>query len=138
VEISMEWQGGFKFSGESRFGHPITTDGSLAAGGNEEGYQPVELVMFGLAGCTGIDVVHIGKKMKLEINGLTVKVSYEQREETPRAITKAHLDYRITGRNLDPAKVERVIQLSEEKYCSVGATLAGVTKITHDFTIIEG
>lgn len=138
MEISMDWQGGLKFSGESRFGHPITTDGSMAAGGNEEGYQPVELLMFGLAGCTGIDVVLIGKKMRLQIDGVSVKVNYEQREEHPRAITTAHLDYRITGKNLDPAQIERVIQLSEEKYCSVGATLAGVTKITHGFTITEG
>jgi putative redox protein len=53
-------------------------------------------------------------------------------------IAKAHLDYAITGRDLDPQKIERAIQLSEEKYCSVGATLAGVTKITHSYTITEG
>lgn len=138
MEISMEWQGGLKFSGESRFGHPIMTDASLASGGNEEGYQPVELLMFALAGCTGIDIVLIGKKMRLQINGLTVKVAYEQREAPPKAITKAHLDYRITGKGLDHDQIERIIQLSEEKYCSVGATLAGVTKITHEFTLTEG
>ncbi|MDD4051622.1 MAG: OsmC family protein [candidate division Zixibacteria bacterium] len=138
MDISMDWQGGFKFTGESRFGHTITTDGSLAAGGNEEGYQPVELLMFALAGCTGIDIVHIGQKMRMDIKGLKITVSYEQREENPRAVATAHLDYRITGSRLDPAQVERAIQLSEEKYCSVGATLAGVTRITHSYSIMEG
>ncbi len=138
MEISMDWQGGFKFTGLSRFGHTITTDGSKPAGGTEEGYQPVELLMFALAGCTGIDIVHIGQKMRMQIDGLNITVKYEQREEHPRAIATAHMDYRVTGKNLDPAQVERAIALSEEKYCSVGATLAGVTKITHDFTITEG
>jgi putative redox protein len=138
VDIRMDWQGGLKFTGVSRFGHTITTDGSKQAGGNEEGYQPVELLMFALAGCTGIDMVSIGQKMRMEITGVSVQVSYQQREEHPRAIATAHLDYRITGKGLDPAKVERAIQLSEEKYCSVGATLAGVTKITHSFSITEG
>jgi len=138
VDISMDWQGGLKFAGVSRFGHTLTTDGSKQAGGTEEGYQPVELLMFSLAGCTGIDIVLIGKKMRMDIKGLKIKVSYEQREEHPRAIATAHLEYRITGSKLDPAQIERAIQLSEEKYCSVGATLAGVTKITHSFSITEG
>lgn len=138
MEIGVDWQGGFKFSGMSRFGHQITLDGSKAAGGTEEGYQPIELLMFGLAGCTGIDVVSIAEKMRLEVTALRIKVSYEQREEHPRAIVSAHLNYELTGKNLDPAKVERAVTLSHEKYCSVGATLGGVTKITHSYSIKEG
>jgi len=137
VVARMTWEGGMKFKGRSRWGHEIVTDGSKKSGGNEEGYQPLELLMFGLAGCTGIDIVHIGSKMRLEITGVGVDVKAEQREEYPRAFTRAHIDYTIKGKNLDREKVERVISLSEEKYCSASATLAGVTKITHSFTIEE-
>ncbi len=138
MEISVNWQQGLKFTGISRFGHQISTDASREAGGNQDGYQPVELLMFALAGCTGIDVINIGRKMRLDITGLRITVNYDQKEDSPKVIAKAHLDYAINGKDLDPQKIERAIQLSEEKYCSVGATLAGVTKITHSCTITEG
>ena len=138
MEISVKWQQGLRFTGTSRFGHEISIDASREAGGNQDGYQPVELLMFALAGCTGMDVINIGRKMRLDITGLKINVNYDQKEDPPKVIAKAHLDYAITGRDLDPQKIERAIQLSEEKYCSVGATLAGVTKITHSYTITEG
>lgn len=134
----MTWQGGLKFSGESLFGIPISTDGSLQAGGNEDGYKPTELVFFALAGCTGIDIVVIAKKMQQEVSGLAIKINVDQREEYPRAFTKAHITYTFTGKNLHKGKLEQAIMLSEEKYCSVGATLAGMMKITHECIIIEG
>jgi putative redox protein len=134
----MTWQGGLKFSGESLFGLPIATDGSRQAGGSEDGYKPTELVFFALAGCTGIDLVVIAKKMQQEVTGLTIKVNAEQREDYPMAFTRAHIIYTFTGRNLNKSKLEQAIMLSEEKYCSVGATLAGIMKITHSCIIKEG
>jgi putative redox protein len=138
LEINVEWQGGLKFSGESLFGLPISTDASLQAGGNEDGYKPTELLFFALAGCTGMDVVLIGKKMRQDIKGLKIKVTADQREEQPKAFTKAHIEYVITGTGLESDKLEQAIKLSEEKYCSVGATLCGMVKITHSLTIVEG
>lgn len=138
MEISVEWQGGLKFSGESLFGLPISTDASLQAGGGEDGYKPTELLFFGLAGCTGIDLVQIGKKMRQDIKGLKIKITADQREELPKAFTRAHIEYIVTGAGLDSAKLEQAVKLSEEKYCSVGATLSGITKITHTITIVEG
>lgn len=134
----MDWQGGFKFSGNSLYGHKISTDGSKKIGGAEDGYQPLELLIFGLAGCTGIDVVMIAEKMKQKITDLKINIKADQREEHPRAFTKAHIEYLVTGKDLDPKKLERIIQLSEDKYCSASATMAGVTKITHSFKISEG
>jgi putative redox protein len=138
VNISMEWQGGLKFTGTSRFGHQISTDGSKKAGGNEDGYQPVELLLFGLAGCSGIDVVSIGAKMKQDITSLTINIKAEQKEEHPRFISKAHIEYNFTGKGLKMEMLERAVQLSEEKYCTVGTTLSGITKITHTVNIEEG
>ncbi len=131
----MTWQDGFKFSGQTLFGHEISTDASVKGGGQEEGYQPLELLLFSLAGCTGIDVILIAKKMRLKISDLSIKIKADQREESPRAFTNGHIEYAFKGENLDPVKLERIIQLSEEKYCSASATLAGVMKISHSFTI---
>jgi putative redox protein len=138
LDIHVEWQGGLKFSGESLFGLPISTDASLQAGGNEDGYKPTELLFFALAGCTGMDVVLISKKMRQEIKGLKIKVTADQREEQPKAFTKAHIEYIVTGAGLDQSKLEQAIKLSEEKYCSVGATLSGLVRITHTLTMVEG
>lgn len=137
MEISMEWKGGMKFSGVSQFGHPIETDVSLQSGGDESGYRPIELLLFGLAGCTGFDIVSIGQKMRLNITGLKINIKAEQREEPPKAISKAHIEYVVSGKDIDPKKLEHAIELSEEKYCSVGATLRGITKITHSCVIKE-
>jgi putative redox protein len=133
----MDWKGGLKFTGTSRFGHEIVADGSTKAGGGEEGYQPLELIPFALISCTGMDVISIAKKMRQEVTGLSLDVEVEQREEHPRFITKAHMTYNITGKNLDKAKIERAVELSEERYCSVRATISGVTKVTHTVNITE-
>ncbi len=137
MNVSMDWQKGHKFSGRSAFGHEISTDGSKQAGGQEDGYKPTELLLFGMAGCSGIDVVLIAEKMHQEITGLKINVNADRREEHPRAFNKIHLEYIVTGRNIDPDKLEKIIALSEEKYCSVGATLNGVARITHSYKIVE-
>jgi putative redox protein len=134
----MDWKGGLKFTGTTLFGHELSTDGSKKAGGSEEGYQPLELLLFALAGCTGIDVVLIAKEMKQEITDLAVNIEAQQKEEHPRFVTKAHIEYLFTGKNLKREMLERAVSLSEEKYCSVGTTLSGVTKITHSIEIKEG
>lgn len=138
MKISMDWKGGMKFTGTSRFGHEISTDGSKKAGGSEDGYQPLELLLFGLAGCTGIDVVKIAQKLKQEITDFKVTIEAEQKEEHPRVITKAHIEYAFSGKDLKPEILEQAVDLSETRYCSVGTTLSGVTKITHSVKIKEG
>jgi putative redox protein len=138
VKTTVDWQGGLKFTGKSKFGFDITLDGSKKAGGEEDGYQPLELMIYALAGCTGMDVISIAKKMKQDVSNLTINVESDQKEDHPRFMTKAHIEYVVTGKDLKKEMLERAIQLSEEKYCVVGTTLSGVTKITHSLKIIEG
>ena len=138
MKTSIDWKGGLKFSGKSNFGFDITLDGSKKAGGDEDGYQPLELVVFALAGCAGMDVISIAKKMKQDVSAMQINVETEQKDDHPKFLTKAHIEYTITGKELKPEMLERAIQLSEEKYCVVGTTLSGVTKITHSLKIKEG
>ncbi len=137
MEINMDWQGGLKFGGTSRFGHRISIDAAKKVGGNEDGYLPMELVLFSLVGCTGIDVICIAQKMRQEVNKLKINIKAEQRDEHPRSFTKAHIEYIFTGKNLEPAKVEKMIALSEERYCSVSASMSGNVEITSSYRIVE-
>lgn len=138
MDFKMTWQGGQKFTGETRFGHEITTDGSKKAGGDEAGYQPLELVVAGLAGCTGIDIILIADKMCQKLTSCDININYEQREEHPRAISKAHIHYNFEGEDLEPEKIERILELSVNKYCSVAATISGITALSYDYTIKNG
>ncbi|MCK5125237.1 MAG: OsmC family protein [candidate division Zixibacteria bacterium] len=138
MNLQMDWKGGFKFSGITHYGHEISTDASKKIGGNEDGYQPLELIMFSLMGCTGIDFIEIAKKMRLEVTDLKINVDATQHDNAPRYFTKANVNYEVTGKNLDPKKIERVIKLSQEKYCSAAVTISGKTQLSYTFSIKEG
>jgi putative redox protein len=138
VEAKVKWAGGIKFEGTSVFGLPIATDGGKAAGGSESGYKPTELVLFGLAGCTGVDVVTILKKQRQELTGFEIEVTGYQPDQYPKPFNKIEVKYIFTGKNLDATKIENAIALSEGKYCMVSQSLSGMAKITTSFEIKEG
>jgi len=135
MKFNVDWQGGLKFTATSRFGYDVVMDGSKKVGGSEEGLQPLEMMLFSLIGCTGMDVISITNKMKQDVKGFSVSVEAEQKEDHPRFITRAHVTYTFSGNDLQRDKLERAVQLSEEKYCVVGTTLSGITKITHTVKI---
>ncbi len=137
LEAKMKWGGGLKFEGVSEFGHILTTDGSKKAGGEESGYRAPELVLFALAGCTGIDVVKILEKMRQKLTGLEIQVEGHQPEDYPKPYNKIEVKYIFRGKNLDRKKVEKAIDLSENKYCMVSLSLKGVANISSSYEIIE-
>jgi putative redox protein len=99
------------------------------------GAKASDLLVVALCSCSAYDVVDILQKQREPLAGLTVTAEAEQAPEPPWQFTKIHLHYEATGKGLDPKKVERAIKLSEEKYCSVAATIRGVTEITHSFEV---
>jgi putative redox protein len=119
----MTWKSGLKFEGVGKFGTPIVTDESKQSGGNEEGYSPVELVLFGLIGCTGLDTVMILDKMRQKITALEVEAHGERADDYPRLFTRVTLKFKYSGENLEPEKVRRAVELSQEKYCTVSQSL---------------
>jgi len=137
IEAKMKWTGGIRFEGVSVFGHRIATDGVKRAGGNEDGYTGPELVLFGLAGCTGVDVIKILEKMRQQITGIEIEVKGYQPDEYPKPYNKIEVKYIFRGKNLDPKKVEKAISLSEDKYCMVSISLKGVARINSSYEIIE-
>jgi putative redox protein len=136
LETKMTWAGGLKFEGVSVFGHKISTDGGKQAGGNEDGYKPTELLLFGMAGCAGIDVVRILENQRQELTSLEIKLTAHQSDDYPKPFHTIEVKYLARGRNLDPKKLARAIELSEEKYCVVSQTVRGETEVATSFEIL--
>jgi putative redox protein len=135
VSAKMTWTGGLKFEGTSAFGHKIVTDGAKKAGGEEAGYKPTELLLFGMAGCGGIDVVRILQKQRQQITALEVEVAAHQEEAYPRPFHTIEVKYIARGADLDEQKLVKAIELSESKYCVVSQTVQNETKVMTSYEI---
>lgn len=130
--VDVRWQGeGLRFEGSSADG---TVQMASKLDGEGSGMSPMQALAVALGGCTGMDVVSILKKMRQPLEGLWIEVRGEQAEEHPRRYTALALTYHVRGA-VDEAKLERAIQLSEEKYCSVHASLAPEVRITSRYDI---
>jgi putative redox protein len=132
-EIEAEWQGGGAFIAKNPRGGSVQM-GTL---NDKPGVSPMEIILVGLAGCTGVDIVDILEKKRQPLKALKVKVRGNRREEYPRIFTEIEITYLIWGDGINPQAVERAIHLSEEKYCSVSAMLRPVVQITSTYQIIE-
>ena len=107
-----------------------------AGGGRDSAVRPNELLLIGLAGCTGMDVISILRKKRQEVTGFELVVRGELSTEPPKRFVGIAVEYRVRGRGVDPAAVARAIELSETKYCSVGLTLRAPVPITSTYTIL--
>jgi len=137
VEAKLKWAGGLKFEGTGAFGHKIVTDGARKAGGNEEGYKPTELLLFGLISCSGVDVVRILEKQRQQLTSLELEAVGEHGDEYPKPMHTIRVKYTARGKDLNPDKLAKAIELSETKYCMVGQTIERETKIISEFEIIS-
>ena len=135
-EVSMNWKGNMSFEGEVN-GHKLMLDTDSAAGGEDKGPRPKPLMLLALAGCTGMDVVSILKKMRVDLNDFIIKVSANLTKEHPMIYSTMHIIYEFKGKNLDPEKINKAISLSQERYCGVSAMYKEFLKLTHEIKIIE-
>jgi putative redox protein len=103
----------------------------------ETGPQPMQLLLIGLCGCTGMDVISILQKKRQPFTGLRVQASAERADEHPKVYTKIHLEFVVTGDDVDAKAVERSIELSQTKYCPASAMLGEVAEITTSFRVEE-
>jgi putative redox protein len=133
-KMTATWDGGLRFVHTSVSGHALVTDAPETSGGTDTAPSPLELILLGVIGCTGVDVATILTRMKEPLAGLEVSAEFERADEHPRVYTKIHLIYRLRGA-LDEKKVRRAIELSETKYCSASAMVGKTATITHEFSI---
>ena len=128
---------GITFAGKTENGPWVVMDGPGSFGGNDGGARPKELLLFALGGCTGSDVVSILKKKRVPLEEFEIRLSGEVRDEHPQVYTSIHVEYIFRGEGIQAADVERAIELSTTKYCSVSAMLRASVKITHSYQIME-
>jgi putative redox protein len=118
-------------------GQSLTMDVALSFGGDGEGFTPVELILAGLGGCTGMDIVTIMQRQRQQITGLEVNVTGTERQELPHYYDAIDVHYIVRGRNITESALKRAIQLSEEKYCSVKAIFRPEVKLTYTYDIAQ-
>jgi Predicted redox protein, regulator of disulfide bond formation len=133
-KTTIQYAGNELFVGTSPSNHSITVD---TKGENKSAPSPVELLLIAVGSCTAVDVISILEKQRQNVTDYKVEVTGERREEHPRAFTKIHVHHIVYGRDVSPQAVERAVKLSDEKYCSVAATVRPTATITTSFEIIQ-
>lgn len=126
-----------QFAAAAGSGHTVILDAAEHAGGQGAGFIPMEMLLVGLAGCTGMDVISVLRKKRQQVTGYEVRVQGERAEDHPMVFTDIHVEHVVTGHNVSAEAVARAIELSETKYCGAGAMLGKTAKLVHTFQIVE-
>jgi putative redox protein len=130
---TVRWIGGKQFVGIDSTQHSVV----LSTPDEGVGMKPSELMLVALAACTAVDVVEILAKKRQPLTSLEISASAEQDSDPPWTFRKIRLHYKLSGVGLTEKAVAQAIELSEEKYCSVAATLRGVAEITYDYEVVS-
>lgn len=133
---SVRWVDGLVFETQTESGHRGYLDSFPKEGETSKGPTPMELILVAVAGCTGMDIVDILRKKRLDIKGLEVQVTGTRAETYPMVYTELDVVYRVRGKNIPASAVEQAVKLSEEKYCSVGIMIGKAAKINSRYEII--
>lgn len=131
-EVSAHWVGEMSFRGKNQ------TGGSVQMGNmdGKPGVSPMELLLLGLAGCTGIDVVHILGKKRITLDRFEVKVRGKRADDYPRVYTEIEIEYLLWAEDLSTKAIEQAIRLSEETYCSASAMLTKTAQLRSSYRIL--
>jgi len=136
TSLDLNWTGNMSFETEMN-GHKVTLDADPSVGGENKGVRPKPLMLLSLAGCTGMDVVSILKKMRVEVEDFNVTVEANMTEDHPKHYDKMHIIYFFKGKDLPKEKIEKAVNMSEEKYCGVSAVYKKALEITTEIRIEE-
>lgn len=133
TEIAAEWKEALTFVAHSPQGGLVQM-GEL---NGQPGFGPMPLLLAALAGCTGMDIVSILKKQRVQLDDFQVKVRGKRATDYPMIWTEIQVTYLLWGNDIQAQEVERAIRLSEEKYCSVGLMLNKSARISSDYQIFN-
>jgi putative redox protein len=132
--INAKWKGKMAFDVEVG-GHKLALDASEEVGGENKGMRPKPLMMVALAGCTGMDVVSILKKMRVEFDDLNIRVDGDLTDEHPKQFYKMRVIYEFKGKDLPIEKLQKAVSLSEERYCGVRASYGKVMEVSSEIIV---
>ena len=133
--VRVTWVQKRQFVGTDNSNHSVVMSSQDEENGT--GMSPSQLLLVGLGGCTSYDVVGILEKKRQRLTGLEVTVTGEQEPDPPWTYRKIHIHYELRGKGLSEKAVQSAIKISEEKYCSVAATVREAAEVTFDYTIVE-
>ncbi|MBN1484545.1 MAG: OsmC family protein [Chloroflexia bacterium] len=134
-EVEILWTQKLQFVGVDSSRHSVVMSAQDEENGT--GAKPSDLLLLALGGCTAVDVVEILRKKRQQISGLKIRVSGEQDPDPPWTFRRIQVEYEVRGRDLSPKAVEQAVELAEEKYCSVRATLQGTVELTRKVRLLE-
>jgi putative redox protein len=137
VEAKVTYVQDMQFVGNASSGHAVVMDSDSSTGGHNTGPRPMELLLIGAGGCSGMDVISILKKKKQHVTGLEIKVKGEKAEDFPNKFTGIELEFIVRGKDISEEAVKRSVELSMNKYCSVKATLEGTAMFSYSYKIIN-
>ena len=128
--ITTRWTGDMSFESNNPSGHTFQIDASPDEGGRGEGLRPKALMLSSLAGCSGLDVAFIVRKMKLQVDGFYIDITARLTDSQPQTYEHVRMEFHFSGSRLNEAKLERAVALSVDKYC-------GVMKMFRTFAEVE-
>jgi putative redox protein len=135
MEVKVTWKNKLAFTGIGVKGFTVPLDAELSVGGNNDGFEPMELIAIGLAGCTAMDTISILQKKRQDVTSFEVQVRAERETQFPKVFTNIMIEYIIEGHNIEAAAVERSIELSATKYCPAQSMLRKACNIEHKYSI---
>ncbi len=133
LEGTVELMNGMAFTATAGSGHAFTIDAATEVGGTNRGPRPMELLLLGLGGCTGMDVISILRKMRQDVTSYHVRLHGERADVHPKVFTRIVVEHVVRGKNLSPDAVKRAIELSATRYCSASAMLGKAATIEERF-----
>ena len=137
ANIQVKQVQGATFAAKGVSKHWTMMDGPEQFGGSDAASKPMELVLFGLGGCTAMDVVSLLKKMRVDYDDFRIDIDYERAEDHPKVYTRIEMTYHFYGKELPESKLEKAVSLSKDRYCSVSAMLSKSAEITAKIEVHE-
>jgi len=134
--VNTRWLSNMAFEAEIN-GHKIVVDALPEVGGENRGPRPKPFMLAALGGCTGMDVISILNKMRVEVDSFNVRVEGDLTEEFPKHFYKMHVIYEFSGKDLPMDKLQKAVSLSEERYCGVSAVYKKTMEMTSEIRILE-
>jgi putative redox protein len=134
-QISVVWKGDMAFEAQID-NFKVMMDAAPAVGGKDQGPTPKPMLMASLGGCTGMDVISLARKMRQDVESFEIKLKGTMADQHPVSYEAIHLIYEFKGKDLDPEKLKKAVDLSQDKYCGVSETLKRAIPVTYEIVIL--
>lgn len=137
MNAKVKWVEKMQFVGNGPSKHTLVMDAHPEVGGEDSGVRPMELLLIGLGGCTGMDVVSLLNKMRVKFTHFEIEIKSERDTVHPKVFKKIRLNYIIKGNEIPEDKLKKAIELSQQRYCSASAMLGKTAELDYTYSIIK-